>query len=88
MDMISVDVSGRDVSPGDEVVLIGRQDDEEITAREIAAEIGSIPWEVSVQAGKPGGEGVLVTSSKFELRTPNSNFEVGCPRLPRRKRRG
>ncbi len=51
MDMISVDVSGRDVSPGDEVVLIGRQGDEEITAREIAAEIGSIPWEVLCRLG-------------------------------------
>jgi alanine racemase len=51
MDMISVDVTGRDVSPGDEVVLIGRQDDEEITAREIAAEIGSIPWEVLCRLG-------------------------------------
>ena len=38
MDMITVDVTGRDVSPGDDVVLIGRQDDEEITAREIAAD--------------------------------------------------
>ncbi len=51
MDMISVDVSGRDVSTGDEVVLIGRQDAEEITAREIAAEIGSIPWEVLCRLG-------------------------------------
>ncbi len=37
MDMIMVDVTGLDVAPGDEVVLIGRQGDEEITAREIAA---------------------------------------------------
>ena len=51
MDMITVDVTGRDVSPGDDVVLIGRQDDEEITAREIAAEIGSITWEVLCRLG-------------------------------------
>ena len=51
MDMISVDVTGRDVSPGDEVVLIGKQDAEEITAREIAAAIGSIPWEVLCRLG-------------------------------------
>ena len=40
MDMIMVDVTGLDVSPGDEVVLIGRQGDEEITAREMAGAIG------------------------------------------------
>jgi len=51
MDMITVDVTGRDVSPGDEVVLIGRQDDEEITAREIAAAIGAITWEVLCRLG-------------------------------------
>jgi alanine racemase len=51
MDMISVDVTGRDVSPGDEVVLIGRQDDEEITAREIASAIGAITWEVLCRLG-------------------------------------
>jgi len=51
MDMITVDVTGRDVSPGDEVVLIGKQDDEEITAREIASVIGSISWEVLCRLG-------------------------------------
>ena len=51
MDMITVDVTGLDVSPGDEVVLIGRQGDDEITAREIAAAIGSIPWEVLCRLG-------------------------------------
>lgn len=52
MDMITVDVTGLDgVSPGDEVVLIGRQGDDEITAREIAATIGAIPWEVVCRLG-------------------------------------
>ena len=51
MDMIMIDVTGLDVSPGDEVVLIGRQDGEEITARETAAAIGSIPWEVTCRLG-------------------------------------
>jgi alanine racemase len=51
MDMIMVDVTGQDVSPGDEVVLIGRQGDDEITAREIAAAIGSITWEVLCRLG-------------------------------------
>lgn len=51
MDMMMIDVTGEDVSPGDEVVLIGRQDDEQITAREIAGTIGSIPWEVVCRLG-------------------------------------
>jgi alanine racemase len=51
MDMIMIDVTGVDVSPGDEVVLIGRQGEEEITAREIAASIGAIPWEVVCRLG-------------------------------------
>src|SRR5207244_8675491 len=51
MDMIMVDVTGLDVSPGDEVVIIGRQGDEEITARETAATIGAIPWEVVCRVG-------------------------------------
>ena len=51
MDMIMIDVTDTDVSPGDEVVLIGRQDGDEITAREIAAAIGSIPWEVVCRLG-------------------------------------
>ena len=49
--MIMIDVTGLDVSPGDEVVLIGRQGGEEITAREIAASIGTIPWEVVCRLG-------------------------------------
>ncbi len=51
MDMIMIDVTGLDVSPGDEVVLIGRQDADELTAREIAAAIGTIPWEVLCRLG-------------------------------------
>jgi alanine racemase len=51
MDMITIDVTGSDVAPGDEVVLIGRQDDAEITAREIAATIGTISWEVVCRLG-------------------------------------
>jgi alanine racemase len=51
MDMITIDVTGSEVSPGDEVVLIGRQGDNELTAREIAATIGTIPWEVVCRLG-------------------------------------
>ncbi len=55
MDMITVDVSDvPDVTPGDEVVLLGRQGPEswqQIDAREMAASIGTIPWEVVCRLG-------------------------------------
>jgi alanine racemase len=54
MDMITVDVTGLDVEPGDEVVLLGRQGDDswqQIDAREMAAAIGTIPWEVVCRLG-------------------------------------
>jgi alanine racemase len=55
MDMITVDVTGVDaVEPGDEVVLLGRQGDEswqQIDAREVAAAIGTIPWEIVCRLG-------------------------------------
>jgi alanine racemase len=55
MDMITVDVTGVDaVEPGDEVVIIGRQGDEtwqQIDVREMAAAIGSIPYEIVCRIG-------------------------------------
>jgi alanine racemase len=55
MDMITVDVTGVEaVEPGDEVVLLGRQGPErwqQIDARETAAAIGAIPWEVLCRLG-------------------------------------
>lgn len=51
MDMIMVDATGLDVAPGDEVVLIGRQGADEISVREAAAWIGTIPWEVVCRLG-------------------------------------
>ena len=51
MDMLAVDVTGVDVAPGDEIVFIGSQGDEAITAREMAAAIGTIPWEVLCRLG-------------------------------------
>lgn len=51
MDMIMIDVTGFGVHTGDEVVLIGRQGSDEITAREVAATVGSIPWEVVCRLG-------------------------------------
>ena len=51
MDMLAADVTGLDASPGDEVVIIGSQGDDRIDAREMAATIGTIPWEVVCRIG-------------------------------------
>jgi alanine racemase len=56
MDMLMADVTGLDVSPGDEVVIIGSQqrpsgEVDRIDAREMAAVVGTIPWEVVCRIG-------------------------------------
>jgi len=51
MDMISVDVTGLDVAPGDEVIILGPQGDDRIDVRELAATIGTIPWEIVCRLG-------------------------------------
>ena len=55
MDMITVDVTNLgDIEPGDEVVILGRQGNEswqQIDAREVAAAIGTIPWEIVCRLG-------------------------------------
>src|SRR5688572_3221472 len=51
MDMITVDVSDIQVDTGDEVVIIGRQGDDRIDVREIAATIGTNPYEVLCRVG-------------------------------------
>lgn len=51
MDMITVDVSDVSVETGDEVVIIGPQGDDRIEAREIAAAIGTNPYEVLCRVG-------------------------------------
>jgi alanine racemase len=51
MDMLTADVTGMDVSPGDEVVIVGPQGGDRLDVREIAASIGSIPWEILCRVG-------------------------------------
>ena len=51
MDMLAADVTGLDVAPGDEVVILGSQGDDRIDVREMAATIGTIPWEVVCRVG-------------------------------------
>ena len=55
MDMLTIDVTEiAGVEPGDDVMLLGRQGEESwqrIDAREMAAAIGAIPWEVVCRLG-------------------------------------
>ncbi len=51
MDMTMIDVTGADVAPGDEVVIVGEQDGESLGVREIAAAIGTIPYELLCRVG-------------------------------------
>ena len=51
MDMITIDVTDVPCAPGEEVVILGRQGDETIDVREMAAAIGTIPWEVLCRVG-------------------------------------
>ncbi|GAC1371722.1 MAG: alanine racemase [Actinomycetota bacterium] len=46
MDHFMVDIGQGEVAPGDEVVLLGRQGAEEITAQEVATHLSTIPYEV------------------------------------------
>jgi alanine racemase len=46
MDQVLVDCGDDDVAPGDDVVLIGGQGDERITAEELAAIMGTIGYEI------------------------------------------
>jgi alanine racemase len=51
MDMSMIDVTGTDVAPGDEVVILGQQGEESIGVREMAAAIGTIPYELLCRVG-------------------------------------
>jgi alanine racemase len=51
MDMMTIDVTGMDVSPGDEVVIIGTQGDQRLDVREVAATVGTIPWDLLCRVG-------------------------------------
>lgn len=51
MDMTMLDVTATGAGLGDEVVLLGRQGEEEITAVELAARAGTISWEILCHLG-------------------------------------
>ena len=51
MDQLMVDVGDQPVVVGDDVVLLGGQGDEEITATEWAERLGTIGYEVVTRLG-------------------------------------
>ena len=51
MDMLAVDVTGMPVNPGDDVVFLGAQGQERITVSEMAAAVGTIPYEILCRIG-------------------------------------
>lgn len=52
MDLIMIDVSHvKDADVGDEVVLMGRQGEEEVSAHELAEKAGTITWEITTRVG-------------------------------------
>ncbi len=52
MDLIVIDISHlKDVDVGDEVVLMGRQGNEEISAHELAEKAGTITWDITTRIG-------------------------------------
>jgi alanine racemase len=51
MDMLMIDVTNLQVDPGDEVVILGQQGNERMDVREMAAAIGTIPYELLCRIG-------------------------------------
>jgi len=52
MDLMMVDVSKiDDAQVGHEVVLMGRDGNEEISCLELARAVGTIPWEITTRIG-------------------------------------
>jgi alanine racemase len=51
MDQIIVDCGDVEPAPGADVVLLGRQGDEEITAYELAGHAATIPYEILTGVG-------------------------------------
>lgn len=51
MDMITIDVTGLDVAPGDDVVIVGSQGSDAVTIGELAGRVGTIPYELLCRVG-------------------------------------
>jgi len=75
MNMFMVDVTGTNAREGDEVVLIGEQGEERITAEEVAESIGTIAYEVLAR---------LSPRLPRRLREPEDEGDVGGGPVERR----
>jgi alanine racemase len=51
MDQLVIDVGDDDVAPGDDVVLIGRQGSEVVSASDLAEWGNTITWEILASLG-------------------------------------
>jgi alanine racemase len=51
MDQLIVGCGQDEIAPGDEVVLIGTQGDEEVTVWELARHLGTVAWEIVTRIG-------------------------------------
>jgi alanine racemase len=51
MDMITIDVTDTPVEPGDEVVITGRQGEDQIRVDDVARWVGTIPYELLCRVG-------------------------------------
>ena len=52
MDQLMLDCGGFEPAPGDEVILVGRQGDQEVTAWELAGHAGTIAYEIVSRIGE------------------------------------
>jgi alanine racemase len=52
MDQLLVDCGDAQVAPGDEVVLLGAQGTERVTAEELASHLGTIGYEIVTAIGE------------------------------------
>lgn len=69
MDQLMADVTAlpRDVAPGEEVVLFGRQEESEIPAGDVASWAGTIPWDILTRLGPRVGRVHLETPGRPAL---------------------
>ena len=78
MDMLTADVTDIDgVGPGDEVVFLGSQGSEPqqtIDAREMAAWIGTIPYEILCRLGSASNGSTTDTDVATEARRHGAHF--------------
>ena len=82
MDMTTIDVTGMDVAPGDEVVIIGEQGEESIGVREIAAAIGTIPYELLCRLGSRIQRVYRVSQIPVQLQSQPLQIPVTHSQLP------